>query len=128
MATDWLQEQAEAYADFEDEGAFFAITRTSEGQFDPIAGQYTEGTEEKFSVPGFLKMLFGGVNGAIKWKPESTVEVGDKMLMLAAQDGGYYPQVEDRITLADGDWRIKATAVVEPATIPIVHFVLIRRS
>lgn len=127
MATDWTAEQQNIYNDLLDEGFLFTFKREVLSNYDARKGEYETSTPESYQAPGIVKKVSSSnTTYEIHWGEGVTIEFGDKILLLAA--GTYSPEFEDIVTLNDVDWRVKAFTYLEPALIPLLIYVLIRKA
>ena len=122
MATNWQQEQNDAYIDLLEEGEVFTFVRTTNKKPDPISGKVEDALIDKFTAPGILKRA-----GGIKWKREfaDLVKEGDEILLCAAKT--YTPEIGDMVNIEGQDWRVENFTPLRPAVVALLHYLLIRK-
>lgn len=125
MAEDWSAQQRSIADDLRSSGAAFTFTRDCDRTFDPIESAYAGAVPVKFTAYGIFKSLNSAVNFSLSWAPETTIEVGDKLLLLDC--AGYTPELEDTVHINGAVWTVKAFSTVEPGGIGLIQTVLIRR-
>lgn len=124
---DWSKEQAEIHNDLLEDGVMFTLTRTEQGEFDPIEGGYTGGGTTTFKVPGIVKLPGTRSVESVGWQPGTTVLANDKILLLSA-GAGYQPRLEDVATVSGVKLKVKAFATLEPGQVALLYYVLVRKS
>lgn len=128
MAENWLDLQADISADLRKEGQQFTMSRLVRGEFDPIKSTFESAQEEQFQVFGIFKSL-GTLSiessYSFTWSPETTVRVGDKVLMLECS--GYQAQIGDFLVIDGQKWLVIAYALLDPGNVPLLQYALVRR-
>ncbi len=126
MATDWIQEQQDAYNDLLDDGAVFSFTRQTNTKPDPISGLSEDSIIELFQAPGILKQI--GQGRAQRWYREfaDLIQVGDELLLVSAKT--YTPAIGDSVHINGIDWIVESFSVLRPAVVPLLYYLLIRKA
>lgn len=130
MAEDWQKMQADITADLKKDGVEFVFTRQNQDaeQYDPITGSYLQEPDKlqlEFKAYGILKSLGAG-SRAISWIAGTTVEHGDKLLLVDCST--YTPQLEDAVVLYGQAYSVKAISPLEPGIVPLIQYLLLRRA
>lgn len=126
MATNWTQEQQNIYNDLSKEGVMFTFTRSGKGAFDPVSGEYATGTDFTFNAPGIEKMYNYKTSYAQSFLQQTTVQAGDKVLLLACDNNEI--QLEDTVLVKGVPWAVVAFTPLSPGSIDLLRYVLIRRA
>lgn len=125
MTTNWKQEQQSIYNDLSEEGVMFTFTRPGKGVFDPTCGEYAPADDLVFQLPGIEKIYNSNVHYAQSWAAQTTVEMGDKVLMLAC--GNTPIQMSDTVMVGGAAWVVMAYTPLSPGSVDLLQFVLIRK-
>ena len=127
MSTDWTAEQREIHNDLLEDGVIFTITRTEKGYFDPILSEYVGGGTVTYTAPGIVKMPSARAVDAIGWQEGTTVQGGDKILLVSA-GAGYEPKLEDVVTVSGQNLKLKAFTPLEPGEVALLYYLLVRKA
>lgn len=129
MAEDWKELQSSIAADLKSDGQEFSFTRLAREDFDPIKGAYVGETKKQFTAYGIFRSL-GTVSlsssYSFHWQPETTIALGDKLLLLECST--YEPQHGDLLSLDGEDWVVAAWAYLDPSGLPLLQYLLVRRA
>lgn len=130
MAEDWQTLQTEIASDLRADGQEFTFLRPGHGEFDPIAGKYSPAEEQRFTAYGIFKSLGSlslNSNYSFEWQQETTIRIGDKLLMV---DGlNYSPQAGDFLVLDSGEkWAVVSWALLDPSGLSLLQYLLLRRA
>ncbi|WP_299726839.1 hypothetical protein [uncultured Endozoicomonas sp.] len=99
-------------------GQSVVLLRETSGGFDPVEGKPIPGTTEELTFNGLLTSYKSSLIDG------STIVQGDKLLLL---DTSHKPQKGDKVRSVDGDWQIVSIDEVNPAGVPLVYQVQVRR-
>lgn len=126
MATNWNQEQQNIFNDLSKEGVMFTFTRSGKGDFDPVSGEYATGTDVTFQAPGIEKMYNYKTSYAQSFLLQTTVQAGDKVLLLACGSTGI--ELQDTVLVNGVPWVVTALTPLSPGGVDLMRYVLIRRA
>ena len=126
MATNWNQEQQNIFNDLSKEGVMFTFTRCGKGDFDPVSGEYTTGTDVTFQAPGIEKMYNYKTSYAQSFLLQTTVQAGDKVLLLACDSTDI--ELQDTVLVNGVPWVVTALTPLSPGGVDLIRYVLIRRA
>lgn len=94
------------------------LQRTSGGTFDPVTGQTTGAITTEITAQGIQKNYKASLIDGTR------IKHGDKLYVL---DDSQAPDVSDKVKVGVEYWSIVSLDAVEPAAIPIVYFVQVRK-
>lgn len=99
-------------------GMPITVTRTVGGSINPITGVVTPGQTQTFTPMGvFQRVPEDLVDG-------SRILASDRLLLL---DDTVAVQMTDRISVGAQQWPIEEITIVQPAAIPVVYVVRVRK-
>lgn len=126
MATNWNQEQQNIFNDLSKEGVMFTFVRSGKGDFDPVSGEYAAVDEVTFQAPGIEKMYNYKTSYAQSFLLQTTVQAGDKVLLLAC--GSTDIELQDTVLVNGVPWVVTALTPLSPGGVDLIRYVLIRRA
>lgn len=126
MATNWTQEQKNIFDGLVNDGVMFTFVRPGKGDFDPVSGEYAAADEVTFQVPGIEKMYNNKTSYAQSWQQQTTVQMGDKVLMLACNENDI--QLQDTVYINGIAWVVIAYTPLSPGSVDLLRYVLVRRA
>lgn len=125
MAEDWQANADEIAAEIAEDGYLFPIYRVTQGQYDPLEGEYQDSTRQDFKVAG----LFQSFNSSVTFQEgftEHSIERGD-LLVLLVNNNIYIPKNGDYVEWQGIPWIVQGITISQPAGIPLTFTVSIRR-
>lgn len=126
MATNWTQEQKNIFDGLVNDGVMFTFVRPGKGDFDPVSGEYATGTDVTFQAPGIEKMYNYKTSYAQSFLLQTTVQAGDKVLLLAC--GSTDIELQDTVLVNGVAWVVTALTPLSPGGVDLMRYVLIRRA
>lgn len=135
MATNWKQEQKEAYNDLLDDGALFTFVRKHKGKPDPVDGRMEEEFTETFKTPGILvtnhnrDYRFYGMSLDLfsrEYNKPQGLRLQNTDTMLVAAMTYPNPLPEDRVEINGVVWVVVGSASVRTATVALLHYLTIK--
>ena len=90
-------------------GAPAWIIRKTQGEYDPVTGQFVDGVEEKYQAYG-IQADYGlqDLDGTL-------IIRGDKKITLAAKGLAVKPEITDRVEFCGYEYQIVSVSEVNPA-------------
>ena len=126
MATNWTQEQKNIFDGLVNDGVMFTFVRPGKGDFDPVSGEYAAADDVTFQAPGIEKMYNYKTSYAQSFLLQTTVQAGDKVLLLAC--GSTDIELQDTVLVNDVPWAVIALTPLSPGGVDLMRYVLIRRA
>jgi len=133
MATDWAQEQLDAYNDIQEDGASVRVISSTGGTYNPIteavSSAGTAGTDT-YAIITTVKDEDDVKVGLYKSEP-TNVKKGDKVFLVPAYNlyDIVEPAANQEFTIKVGSktYRIIAVDSIEPGGVPVLYRVYGRR-
>lgn len=121
MAINYEQIAQDTLSTIQNAGTPVVVTRVNEGAFDPSSGNTLPGSEVTATGQGVLTQYKTmDVDGTV-------IKRGDMKLLLAASGLALEPTTNDTVTIGSDVWTVLYVESVEPATVPVLYKVQIRR-
>ena len=99
-------------------GQSITIKRNTGGSVHPVTGVVTAGTTASLTAKGILKAYPDNLIDGTR------ITKSDRMLIL---DDSQVPVMTDKITVQSQDWNIEDITTSNPAGVPLVYFVQVRK-
>ena len=101
-------------------GAQGWIIRKTQGEYDPITGQFVDGVDEKYQAYG-IQAEFGLQESGMTNIHQTLIQKGDKKITLAAKGLLVTPELTDKIELCGKVYQVLNVKEINPAGIVIKY-------
>lgn len=122
--TDYAALAAEAAATILEEGCPMTLRVTTPGTYDPETGTETGAVVADHPCVGLLTNPFASQREA--YFANSLVQSGDKVVLMGATVA-VRPQAGHQVVIGSDVWQVVAVVTVEPAGVPVLYKVQVRR-
>lgn len=112
--------QDSAYSMLSEYGQTVTLQRPSLDDYDPVTGVSAEADAEAFTSVGLISDL------GLKYQENTLVQVGDKVITVAAKDLGTVPDLTDTAIFNDVEYSIYSIEEVKPTDTPIIYKLYVR--
>lgn len=99
-------------------GADVSVVRVESGSVDPVTGVVTEGNTLTLKAKGLINKFDD------KLIDGTRIKASDRVLIM---NNAFVPLMTDRPTVGGQNWTIVEVNTVQPANVPVVYMVQVRR-
>jgi hypothetical protein len=122
--TDYAALAAEAAATIREEGCAMTLRVTTPGEYDPATGVDSTATVADHAAVGVLTNPF--ISQREAYFANSLVQSGDKVVLMGATVA-VRPAAGHQVVIGSDVWQVVAVVAVEPAGVPVLYKVQVRR-